>query len=68
MKKIYYIYFLAFIFLSLTACSENKDETSQVPSKTYTEYKEVADVNSPVTFKLSDLNLSIWGGGYGNFK
>lgn len=62
MKKIYYIYFLAFIFLSLTACSESKDETSQVQSKTYTEYKEVADINSPVTFKLSDFNLSIGGG------
>ena len=62
MKKIYYIYFLAFIFLSLTACSESKDETSQVQSKTYTEYKEVADVNMPVTFKLSDFNLSIGGG------
>lgn len=62
MKKIYYIYFLAFIILSLTACSESKDETSQVQSKTYTEYKEVADVNMPVTFKLSDFNLSIGGG------
>ena len=62
MKKVYYIYFLAFIFLSLTACSESKDETSQVQSKTYTEYKEVADVNMPVTFKLSDYNLADGGG------
>lgn len=68
MKKIYYIYFLAFIFLSLTACSESKDETPQMQSKTYTEYKKVADINSPVTFKLSDFNLSIGGGVYGNFK
>ena len=67
MKKLYYIYFLAFIFLSLTACSESKDETSQVQSKIYTEYKEVAYVNSPVTFKLSDYNLA-YGGVYGNFK
>ena len=63
MKKIYYIYFLAFIFLSLTACSESKDETLQYQPKTYTEYKEVADVNLPVTFTLNDFNLSN-GGGY----
>ena len=62
MKKIMYL-LLALIILSLTACSENKDETSQVQSKTYTEYKEVADVNMPVTFKLSDYNLAD-GGGY----
>lgn len=61
MKKLYYIYFLAFIFLSLTACSESKDETPQYQPKIYTEYKKVADINSPVTFKLSDFNLSIWG-------
>lgn len=60
MKKIMHL-LLALIILSLTACSESKDETSQVQSKTYTEYKEVADVNMPVTFKLSDFNLSIWG-------
>ena len=63
MKKLYYIYFLAFIFLSLTACSESKDETLQYQPKTYTEYKEVADVNLPVTFTLNDFNLSN-GGGY----
>ncbi len=68
MKKLYYIYFLAFIFLSLTACSESKDETPQYQPKTYTEYKEVADVNMPVTFKLSDYNLADGGGVYGNFK
>lgn len=60
MKKIMHL-LLALIILSLTACSESKDETSQVQSKTYTEYKEVADVNMPVTFKLSDFNLSIGG-------
>lgn len=58
MKKLYYIYILAFIFLSLTACSESKDETPQVQSKTYTEYKEVADINLPVTFTLNEFNLS----------
>ena len=62
MKKIMYL-LLALIILSLmTACSESKDETSQVQSKTYTEYKEVADVKMPITFKLSDFNLSIFGG------
>lgn len=62
MKKIMHL-LLIFSILSLVACSENKDETSQVPSKTYTEYKEVADVDMPVTFKLSDYNLAD-GGGY----
>ena len=62
MKKIMHL-LLALIILSLmTACSESKDETSQVQSKTYTEYKEVADVKMPITFKLSDFNLSIFGG------
>ena len=67
MKKLYYIYFLAFIFLSLTACSESKDETLQYQPKTYTEYKEVA-INSPVTFKLSDYNLADGGGVCSIFK
>lgn len=58
MKKLYYIYFLAFIILSLTACSESKDEIPQVQPKTYTEYKEIADVNQPVTFTLNEFNLS----------
>ena len=62
MKKIYYIYFLAFIFLSLTACSESKDQTPQMQSKTYTEYKEVADINLPVTFTLNDFHLQDGGG------
>lgn len=66
MKKIMHL-LLALIILSLTACSESKDETPQMQSKTYTEYKEVADVNMPVTFKLSDYNLAD-GGVYGNFK
>lgn len=67
MKKLYYIYFLAFIFLSLTACSESKDETPQYQPKTYTEYKEVA-INLPVTFKLNDYNLADGGGVCCNFK
>ena len=58
MKKLYYIYFLAFIFLSLTACSESKDETPQYQPKTYTEYKKVEDINLPVTFTLNEFNLS----------
>ena len=62
MKKIMYL-LLALIILSLTACSESKDETPQYQSKTYIEYKEVADINSPVAFKLSDYNLAD-GGGY----
>ena len=67
MKKIMYL-LLALIILSLTACSESKDETPQYQPKIYTEYKKVADVNSPVTFKLSDYNLADGGGVYGNFK
>ena len=67
MKKIMHL-LLIFSILSLTACSESKDETSQYQPKIYTEYKKVAGINSPVTFKLSDFNLSIWGGVYGNFK
>ena len=66
MKKTMYL-LLALIIFSLTACSESKDETPQVQSKTYTEYKEVADVNLPVTFTLNDFNLSV-GGVYCNFK
>lgn len=62
MKKTMYL-LMALIILSLTACSESKDETLQYQPKTYTEYKEVADVNMPVTFKLSDYNLAD-GGGY----
>ena len=62
MKKTMYL-LLALIILSLTACSESKDETPQVQPKTYTEYKEVADINSPVTFTLNDFNLQD-GGGY----
>ena len=62
MKKIMYL-LLALIILSLTACSESKDETPQYQSKTYIEYKEVANINSPVAFKLSDYNLAD-GGGY----
>lgn len=61
MKKTMYL-LLALIILSLTACSESKDETPQVQSKTYTEYKEVADVNMPVTFTLNDFHLQ--DGGY----
>lgn len=57
MKKTMYL-LLALIILSLTACSESKDETPQVQPKTYTEYKEVADINLPVTFTLNDFNLS----------
>lgn len=57
MKKAMYL-LLVLIILSLTACSESKDETPQVQPKTYTEYKEVADINLPVTFTLNDFNLS----------
>ncbi len=62
MKKIMYL-LLALIILSLTACSESKDETPQYQPKIYTEYKKVADINLPVTFKLNDYNLAD-GGGY----
>lgn len=66
MKKIMHL-LLILVFLSLTACSESKDETPQYQPKNYTEYKKVADINLPVTFKLSDFNLAD-GGVYGNFK
>ena len=67
MKKTMYL-LMALIILSLTACSESKDETLQYQPKTYTEYKEVADVNLPVTFTLNDFNLSNGGGVCCNFK
>ena len=57
MKKIMYL-LMALIILSLTACSESKDETPQVQPKTYTEYKEITDINLPVTFTLNEFNLS----------
>lgn len=61
MKKIMYL-LLIFSILSLVACSESKDEPPQYQPKIYTEYKKVADINSPVTFKLSDYNLADGGG------
>lgn len=57
MKKTMYL-LMALIILSLTSCSESKDETPQVLPKTYTEYKKVEDINLPVTFTLNEFNLS----------
>lgn len=62
MKKTMYL-LMALIILSLTACSESKDEIQQVQPKTYTEYKKVEDINLPVTFTLNEFNL-IDGLGY----
>lgn len=62
MKKVMYL-FLSLMILSLTACSESEDNTPQVQTNTYTEYKQVTDINSTVTFTLNDFNLQD-GGGY----
>lgn len=61
MKKIMHL-LLILLFLSLTACSESKDETLQYQPKTYTEYKEVTDTTTPVKFTLNEFNLSNGGG------
>lgn len=55
MKKILYI-LLVLMLLSLSAC--NDSTTISAPSNSPIEYITLVDMNTPVSFKLSDFNLS----------
>lgn len=60
MKEIMHL-LLILVFLNLISCSDSKDESPQYQPKTYTEYKEVTNVNTPVK---STLNSDEYAGMY----
>lgn len=67
MKKILPL-FMAFVILNIVACSNTNstNDTPQIAINTNIEYKQVTDINNPVTFTLNDFKLdnNTMGGGF----